>query len=309
MTRSSKRLRGQYFTTGDPFRHPAFAEWALRAGLPGEEVLEPFAGANNLIDRLREMGLCRSFSSYDIEPAHPAVLQRDTLADFPTGYRVCATNPPWLARNSATVRGLPFPDTPRSDLYQTAVELCLEHCAFVAALVPESYIRSGLFTTRLSAFISLPQPLFADTGHPAGLALWEEGEGEGEVWRGGEHAGRLRDLKRMRPRPLPGGPPVRFNAPDGNVGLIALDGTAGPSIRFCETGELGRYQVKKTGRHITKLKVEGNVSIPAWNERINQYRLATKDTLLTAYKGVRKDGFYRRRLDWDSARGIIHNTP
>lgn len=307
-TSRNKRLTGRYFTKGNPFRHPAFTKWAAEAGLPERRLLEPFAGGNNLIGYLTEMGLCRSFRSYDIEPAHPAVTCRDTLADFPEGYEVCVTNPPWLARNSAAARGLPFPDTSYDDLYKTAVGVCLEHCGYVAALTPESYIRSGVFTNRLSVFVSLTFSLFADTGHPVGLALFTPDSGVGDVWSGMDYVGRLGDLRQLVPHPVRGGPRVCFNAPDGNVGLIALDNTVGPSIRFCEPGKLAHYRVKKTGRHITKLEVGGEVSVAVWNEHLNRFRSVTKDTMLTAYRGVRKDGSYRRRLDWRTARGIIHNT-
>jgi len=48
----SKRVYGQFFTTGNPFDCDAFGAWAKRAGLPKETVLEPFAGSNALIRHL-----------------------------------------------------------------------------------------------------------------------------------------------------------------------------------------------------------------------------------------------------------------
>ena len=85
--------------------------------MPKTSILEPFAGANLLISSLKDMGLCHRADSFDIAPAHTDVKLRDTLTDFPTGYEVCITNPPWLAKNSATRRGLAFPETPYDDLY------------------------------------------------------------------------------------------------------------------------------------------------------------------------------------------------
>ncbi len=123
-----------------------------------------------LITHLQGMGLARRFAAYDIAPAAAEVRTRDTLADFPAGFDICITNPPWLAKNSATVRGLPFPETDYDDLYKLA--LALDYVSpivsWVAALVPESFIRSGLFHHRLTDFISVRQRLFADTAHPAG---------------------------------------------------------------------------------------------------------------------------------------------
>ena len=100
---------------------------------------------------------------------------------------------------------------------------------------------------------------------------------------------------------------MKFNDPHGNVGLIALDNTQQASIRFCDVADLSNYRVRKTGRHITKLSVDGAVRIREWNGYINRFRDRSNDVLMTCYKGIRKDGRYRRRLDWNLARGIIHH--
>ena len=307
---SPKRSNGQYYTARNPFDHPAFLEWAAAAGLPRGRVLEPFAGANSLIHYLSNMGLCRDFTSFDIEPASPEVEQRDTIADFPSGYDICITNPPWLAKNSATVRGIPFPDASFDDLYKVALNECLNNCTFVAALVPESFVRADLFTDRLYAFVSLTGNLFKDTGHPVGLALFTESNHSSttRVWSGDRYIGKLDALKQMRPLPQKDGPSISFNIPDGNVGLIALDNTVEPSIRFCEAKELAGYKVKPTGRHITKLSVDGPIQLQNWNSFLDEFRVKTGDVLMTSYKGIRKYGRYRRRLDWQLARGIIHGT-
>ena len=305
----SKRAHGRYFTSVNPFNHPAFLEWAESARITHKIILEPFAGTNNLIRYLLEMGLCRSYMSFDIMPAAADVLYRDTLSDFPAGYEVCVTNPPWLAKNLAKYRGLSYPATTYDDVYKLAVEKCLVDCAWVAVLVPESFIRAGLFQERLIAFVSLTSSLFVDTSHPVGLALFgPETVLETAVWSGDEWVGVLSDISASQPQPVWDGCAVTFNVAAGNVGLIALDNTIGPSIRFCDVEELRDYDVKDTSRHITKLLVDGDVRIDAWNEYLNAFRVLTQDVLLTSYRGVRKDGKYRRRLDWNTARGIIHNT-
>ena len=125
MTLSEKRTRGRYYTRGNPFRLTAFARWAERAQLSSHTVVEPFAGSNNLIRMLRDVGLCRAYQSYDSAPMARDVAMRDTLQAFPTDYHVCVTNPPWLARNSATRRGLAYPETYHDDLYKHCLELCL----------------------------------------------------------------------------------------------------------------------------------------------------------------------------------------
>jgi hypothetical protein len=44
------------------------------------------------------------------------------------------------------------------------------------------------------------------------------------------------------------------------------------------------------------------------NKILNQWRLDTQDILLTAFKGVRADGLFRRRLDFKNARAILANA-
>ncbi len=283
--------------------------WARECEIKAATILEPFAGANSLIVHLENMELCTRFKSYDICPADHRVDRRDTLTSFPSGYKVCVTNPPWLARNSATFRGMNFPETPHDDLYKFALEKCLSHCEWLAALVPESFICTSDFRGRLTDFISLSPNIFSDTGHPVGLALFSPtSTTDTQLWFGAAEIGKLSELEAMRPVPKPDGPQVKFNDPNGNVGLIALDNTRTASIRFCDVEELAAYQVKKTGRHITKLSVEGPVRIASWNRYLNNFRKQTRDVLMTCYKGIRQDGMYRRRLDWKLARAIIHHA-
>ncbi len=301
----NKRADGRYYTRGDPFSHAAFCEWARVAGLPQAKVLEPFAGANNLIKTLRAAGLCETFAAFDILPGDKSVKRRDTLADFPRGFNVCITNPPWLARNSATRRGLPYPQTRYDDLYKHCLAECLAHCGYVAALVPESFIRGGLFTPRLSAFVSLNNGMFADTEHPVGLALFVPRALNTILYCGATKIGELRRLREYCPPASRDGGGVSFNSPDGNLGLIALDNNFCASIRFCEAAELDGYEVRQSCRAITKIRVPGRPQIGAYNRFINSFRKNTMDVFLTAYRGLRKDGFYRRRLDYALARDII----
>lgn len=301
----SKRINGQFFTTANPFNCRAFSDWSRRAGLPEETVLEPFAGANSLIDHLKSIGKIREWQSYDIEPRAAGIMQRDTIANFPSGYNVCVTNPPWLAKNSAAFRGLPFPDTQYDDLYKLALTKCLDHCGYVAALVPESFIRANLHQARLHTFISLTKSMFSDTQHPVGMALFNPAPVDDVIiYSGMQRVGMLSELQHHRP-PSSSSPEIRFNDPNGNLGLIALDNTREASIRFCNVAELKDYTVSDKCRHITKMSVPWKVNIRDCNELISSFREATKDVLLTCYRGIRKDGMYRRRLDWNLARDII----
>ena len=305
---STKREKGQFYTVHNPFNHGAFKAWAREAGLPESCVLEPFAGENSLIAHLSDMGLCKDNQSYDISPSAAGVRKRDTLKNFPKGYDVCVTNPPWLARNSATVRGLDYPHTVHDDIYKLSLEKCLAHCDYIAALIPESFIRAKLFQDRLQSFVSLTTHIFAETNHPVGLALFIPYVCDDViVYSGNRKIGTLEQIETYRLQPTYTRS-IEFNVPDGNLGLIALDNTKEPSIRFCDVNELVDYEVKSHGRHITKLHVSGRLKINKYNSIIRELREKTGDVLLTSYRGLRKDGKYRRRLDWKLARGIIESA-
>ena len=302
-------MLGQFYTAVNPFKHAAFFDWAAKAGLPTSPVLEPFAGANALINHLQKMGQCNSFTSYDIAPSSKEVVKRDTLVAFPKGFSVCVTNPPWLAKNSATAHKIAFPVCGYDDLYKFALEQCLGGCDYVAALVPESFIKSGLFEGRLLSFVSITEKLFSDTTHPVGLALFTPYETEDvNLWSGDAFIGTLAEVRAFYPMPRKNGVAVVFNADNANVGLIALDNTQCPSIRFCDLSEIAHREAKMSDRAVSRVFVGGNLDIAKWNNYLINFRDRTADILMVAYRGLRADGMYRRRLDWKLARGIIHNA-
>ena len=320
-----KRASGRYYTRGNPFQLEPFQTWAKTSNLKHQTVLEPFAGAKDIPRLIDATHLqCRDWAFFDIEPGAKEVVQRDTLADFPKGFNACITNPPWLARNSATRRGLPFPKSTRyDDLYKYALEQCLTHCGWVAAIIPEAFIRSGLFLKRLCDFISLvPQRqdktnyppdkrdkggsvMFEDTEHPVGLALFApDTTSDVRIWRNNQFLGIMRELRKHLPQPS-SNRGIVFNDPQGNLGLIAIDNTVSASIRFCPPEELKDYPIRVHCRSITKIGVPWRVDIDMLNIRLATIRERTHDVFLTAFKGIRRDGHYRRRLDWALARAIV----
>ena len=323
MNIDKKRANGRYYTCGNPFQFEVFSRWAIDSKLEQQIILEPFAGAKNIPQLINATHLkCQDWEYFDIAPGAEGITRRDTLTDFPEGFNVCITNPPWLARNSATRRGLPYPEeTHHDDLYKYALEKCLAHCPWVAAIIPEAFIRSGLFLKRLRDFISLvPQrqhnanqedniietsSMFEDTEHPVGLALFTPDiTSDVRVWRNNQLLGKLSELRMHLPISSRNRSIV-FNEPKGNLGLIAIDNTVSASIRFCPPAELGEYRVGQQCRSKTKIGVPWRVDIKTLNSRLTAIREKTHDVFLTAFKGLRRDGHYRRRLDWALARAII----
>ena len=307
-----KRSRGQFYTRGNPFTLQPFLDWSGKIELHSKHILEPFAGSNNIVKALQEIDLCKQSSSFDIAPADKEVEQRDTIKSFPQGFEVCVTNPPWLARNSATRRGLPYVNTNFDDLYKHCLELCLKDCDYVAALVPASYLQSGLFRERLSVYILLhDDSIFNDTENPVCLALFnKQSSSQISIYYDDNFSGYLQDLEGKIPKPIRNRQ-VRFNDPEGELGFISFDNIREPSIRFCEAHEVEEYQIKVSSRFITRISGEfGNIPVlvKTLNKRIEEFRKETNDIFLTPFKGIRKDGYYRRRMEFAVARRLIDAT-
>ncbi|WP_346678676.1 hypothetical protein [uncultured Brachyspira sp.] len=306
-----KRELGQYFTTYNPFQNSGFLNWAYECDLSKTTILEPFAGSNNLINMLQDMGLCTDFKSFDIEPKNKFVKRRDTLKNFPKGFKVCITNPPYLAQNSAKRRNLEFPNIIYDDLYKYSLEKCLENCDYVGAIIPASFFNANIFRERLSHYILLNSKMFNDTEHPVCLALFKKSSEDVDLYNDNKYLGKLSDLKKKLPKSNIN-MDIRFNIPNGNLGLIAIDNTIEPSIKFVNGEEISPDRIRVSSRSITRImiptKYKINNIIEKLNYNLNIFRKETYDLFLTPFKGLRKDNYYRRRLDYKLAKKLIEET-
>lgn len=145
---------------------------------------------------LQNMGLCNDFKSYDIEPQDSNIFKRDTLQNFPQGFDVCITNPPYLAKNSTTRRKLCYPNTEYDDLYKYSLDKCLTNCDNVAVIIPASFLSSNLFKDRLSHYILLNKKMFNDTEHPVCLALFQKSSIDTKIYEGQNYIGLLSNLEK-----------------------------------------------------------------------------------------------------------------
>ena len=310
---TEKRTHGQFFTTVNPFFHPAFLAWYARLGRR-PRVLEPFAGSNALVEMLEALGLPGEFTSYDIEPRSARVTKRDTLNDFPGGFDAVVTNPPYLARHFAKRKGLVVDHIEwgeYNNLYKVAIAKCLTQADYVAAIIPESYVTTGLFTERLGVVISLTRSMFDDTETPTCLALFAPaGAQPTEIWRGLEYVGTLQDLVHELGVPK-SSERIRFNERDGPIGLRAVDGSSGPSIAFVPSELIELDRVNDSSRLVTRIAVADldpdcvDAVIARANKELTRYRRRSHDVALTAFKGLRSDGQFRRRIDYETARRLL----
>lgn len=323
---NNKKLNGQFFTVTNPFRNELFYRWINTIpDFENQEFLEPFSGSNNIIKMINELGHTNTWGCFDIQPPEInnfskfKVIQQDVLKSFPKGYQVAITNPPYLAKQSATRDGLPFPNTEYQDLYQYAVKTMIDNCDYVAAIIPESFITQGLFHDRLFGVVSLNCKMFEDTDCPVCLALFIPTsqkeklrlvESDFYVYKGNVLIDKFNNLQEKQLKEFLNG--FIFNDPFGEIGLIGVDNTREKSIKFVAGYTIDPCKVKSTSRSITRIDASKIINrsklddlIEEANNILSSYREETNDIFLTSFKGLRKDGDYRRRLDYKQAKAIL----
>ena len=287
-----------------------------------DRIIEPFAGSNNIPAMIEEGDIIteNEWSCFDIEPGDNAfpkykIIQRDTIKNYPTGFKVAITNPPYLSKNSATRRGLAFPKTKYDDLYKLCLEVMLKHTPYVAAIIPETFLTAGLFHERIHSVISLTCKMFSDTDCPVCLALFvpeNEAPDSFNIYRMNELLGTFKELSSGDIKDSLG-IAWKFNDPNGEIGIWCIDNTKCNSIVFGEGGKIKSSLIKNTSRSLTRVgglpdAVDKEKFINKCNEILNKYRLETKDVFMASFKGLRVDGLYRRRLDFATARRIMNHA-
>jgi len=65
------------------------------------------------------------------------------------------------------------------------------------------------------------------------------------------------------------------------------------------------FIVKKTNRMISGFEYKGLLTLDEMNDLITDYRKSTKDAFLPLFKGLRADGFYRRRMTFKIFKTLI----
>lgn len=288
---SKKKKLGQFYTTKNPFIGDAFCLWnSVRP--QGTEVLEPFAGAGNLFSFLSE-----SWVGFDIEPNHLSIKQKDTISDFPTGYKVCITNPPYLAKNSASRLNLSVP-IKNEDLYLDCVELMLNNCEYIAAIIPSTFYALNKFRDRLIAWDKLDYRLFNDTDNPVGVAYFGPDKYETKIFVNGME---------VEKNDLIGDSKLKFNVSYGNYILSAIDKTGTENLKVEEVYESfdrGKY-LKDTSRNYVLFYSENKIDCNKVNNFISEWRKNTNDFYLTSFKSMMKSGKYRKRLSFSQISSII----
>lgn len=245
---------------------------------------------------------------------------------------VIVTNPPHLASFSARRKGVIslaghyYGSKRRVDLYMVALDRCRAAADVVVAIVPETLLLSAYPKDELELAVVVEARLFEETTVPVVVACFRRGHRGGPViYKGARAVGPLHELLAMRPDirlphnaggPEPG-PAITFNAPDGALGLRAVDAVeVGRDIGFVVGADFGypRERIKPSSRLMTYVDVEGlppdqiEALVATANARLSALREATADLVLAPFKGDRHDGRRRRRLDYALARRLLRQA-
>lgn len=316
---------GQFFTEKNVFIHTAFKKWwSLIPAKSKKHILEPFAGKNGIVDMLKEIEYINknvSYISYDILPGNSEVKYLDTLKNFPKGYSVGITNPPFLAKNSATRNQIKIEIEPYLDLYELCLKKCLDNLDYLAVIIPESFITSLYFKNRLYAVVSLNEKnIFKSTEQPVCLAFFVKQERTNFlIYRSDQLLGSLKQLSKKDisfTKTKKTDYQIIFHRLSGQVGFIATDATSSlKKMKMVTSDNIPDDQVNNFARlrlRILILKGDKPIKVNSlfinkFNKFLENYRHETKDVFLTSFKGLRDDGFYRRRMSFSKLRNILMN--
>ncbi|NCU34324.1 hypothetical protein EOM27_03310 [Candidatus Saccharibacteria bacterium] len=204
-----------------------------------------------------------------------------------------------------------YKDNVYDDLYKFSLDRMLDSFNYVAAIIPESFITSGEFRERLEIVISLTTIMFEDTDCPVCLALFSPNSSpDYEIWSMNTFLGYNSHMEQLKIKSKMN-VYMKFNDPNGRLGLRAIDSTT-PSISFTLGNTIPSEKIKHSSRSLTRISVDTDIDITKIIDRANiildKYRKDTQDVFLTSFKGLRKDGKYRRRIDFGTTRLIVNKA-
>lgn len=307
MTTTQKTNLGQFFTVSTNWLYPQVIRF-----IKNRKILDPYAGDGNIFQSLVSIGI-NDFRGMDIDKSKLWNVN-DSLKNIPKTDRMIITNPPYLAKNSANRKNLGtykyFKGNTYSDIYQIALERMLESHNDIVAIVPETFINHPICEGRLKCITVVEDELFNDTDCPVCVVCYTEKHTQStKIYKGDKYCCTLKQLKKHTKTPT-NDINIKFNIKSGNIGLRAIDGTGDNDICFCDPSDLD-YPVDKIGtssRAITIIKVDNGDIIDECNRILKEYRNDTYDMLLSPFKGNKKNGTRRRRLDFKTARAIIEEA-
>jgi hypothetical protein len=310
--------RGAFNTKGNSWHNLVVQTFLQKTQL--NSAIDPFAGQGDLLNLCKsEYGMTTFGLDIQENLGWPV---NDSLKSIPKNAEsICVTNPPYLANYSAKRKsmwemvGEYFDETGRGDLYEIALDRCLESFDYIVAIIPETFLHSSYSKERCAYISILEENPFEDTTFPVCVTCWVPEVGQDPLlFLNDDEVMRFSEMIRMKGN-VSRSKRIVFNDPDGNVGLRAVDGTKTQDrIRFLPATEFDypRSSIKVSSRLMTYLDIPELITeyeIADFCSRANaileSYRERSLDILLSGFKGNNKEGKRRKRLDYRLGRKIV----
>lgn len=314
-----KQSLGQFFTKNDFWLKGHILEFIRSTN--ATIAFDPFAGGGDLLDVAKKIGL--EVKGFDIDSGlnwEP----NDSLLNIPKiNNSIIITNPPYLTNYSAKRKGIYenvkkyFDICSYDDVYQLAIEKCLVN-DFGVMIIPETFVNSRFPKNRLVSITIMEDQLFNDTENPVCVICFDNKNktyDQIDVYKNDELIGKLGFFEKMRRVPNRS-IYMKFNVPTGQIALRAVD-TTNPQkpISFMKPEEMDYdlADIKHSSRLITVIDVRANDDaidkiIEYGNKLLFDFRKKTSDVLLSPFKGNKKNGERRRRLDYMTARAFLEDA-
>jgi len=315
-----KQSLGQFFTKNSFWLKGHVLKFINSTG--AKIAFDPFAGGGDLLNVSKKIGF-RKIKGLDIDKSLDWE-QNDSLLNIPKiDDSIIITNPPYLTNYSAKRKGIYenvkkyFEICNYDDVYQLAIERCMVN-DFGIMIIPETFINSKFPKNRLVSITIIEDQLFNDTENPICVICFDNRNktyDQIDVYKNDELIGKLGYFEKMRRTPHKN-IFMRFNAPKGQIALRAVDTTSPQKpISFMKPEEIDYdlADIKHSSRLITVIEVRADKEaidkmISYSNKLLFDFRKKTYDVLLSPFKGNKKNGERRRRLDYMTARAFLEDA-
>ena len=317
---TKKQSLGQFFTKNNFWLKNHILEFIKSAN--AEIAFDPFAGNGDLLNIAKKIGF-KEIKGFDIDKNLNWEIN-DSLLNIPKiNNSVIITNPPYLTNYSAKRKGIYekvkqyFDICNYDDIYQLAIERCLKN-DFGVMIVPETFINSKFPKHRLTSITIIEDQLFNDTENPVCVICFDNRQkpyDQINVYKNDQLIGKLGYFEKMRRVPHKN-IYIKFNVSEGQIALRAVD-TTDPQkpISFMKPEKIDYdlTDIKYSSRLVTAIEIEADNKdidkiIEYSNRILFEFRKKTHDVLLSPFKGNKKNGERRRRLDYMTARAFLEEA-
>lgn len=316
-----KRSLGQFFTKNHFWLKKHILNFIKSTN--AKIAFDPFAGGGDLLKVAKEIGFSE-IKGFDIDKSLNWSVN-DSLLNIPKiNNSVIITNPPYLTNYSAKRNGIYesvkqyFDSCNYNNVYQLAIEKCLENNNFGIMIIPETFINSKFPKYRISSITIIEDLMFNDTENPICVICFDnimKSYDDVKIYKNGDYIGNLGYFEKMRKIPRKH-IYIKFNSLSGQIALRAVDTTKTEKpIQFMKpiNMDYDLSTIKVSSRLITliELNIEQHLIeqiIDHSNKLLFDFRKNTNDILLSPFKGNKKNGERRRRLDYQTARAILEEA-